>query len=116
MNHDRDGFLREACAGDEDLRREVESLFGYEGGADAWIERPVVALAAPMLNNSASSALIDQGATPPLAAGAFDLPASIGPYKILRVLGEGGMGLVYLGEQAEPFRRQVALKVIKIAP
>jgi serine/threonine protein kinase len=37
----------------------------------------------------------------------------IGPYKILRVLGEGGCGMVYLAEQQEPIRRRVALKVIK---
>jgi len=60
------------------------------------------------------TALIDQGATHPLLAGVFDHPVRIGPYAILKVLGEGGMGLVYLAEQAEPFRRQVALKVIKI--
>ena len=60
------------------------------------------------------TALIDQGLTHPGSTGVFDLPAQIGPYRILRVLGEGGMGVVYLAEQAEPFRRQVALKVIKI--
>jgi serine/threonine protein kinase len=36
-----------------------------------------------------------------------------GPYRILRMLGEGGMGAVYLAEQTYPLRRQVALKVIK---
>jgi len=37
----------------------------------------------------------------------------IGPYKLVRMLGEGGMGIVYLAEQQQPIRRQVALKVIK---
>ena len=37
----------------------------------------------------------------------------IGPYKLLEPIGQGGMGVVYLAEQAEPVRRQVALKIIK---
>src|SRR5262245_44589832 len=37
----------------------------------------------------------------------------IGPYKLLQPIGEGGMGAVWLAEQQEPVRRQVALKVIK---
>ena len=41
------------------------------------------------------------------------IPAKVGPYTILRVLGEGGMGVVYLAEQRTPVRRTVALKVIK---
>ena len=38
---------------------------------------------------------------------------TFGPYRILRLLGEGGMGAVYLAEQTRPIRRQVALKVVK---
>ena len=37
----------------------------------------------------------------------------IGPYKLLQVIGEGGMGLVYMAEQTEPVKRKVALKLIK---
>ena len=37
----------------------------------------------------------------------------LGPYKLIRQLGEGGCGIVYLAEQTSPIRRQVALKVIK---
>ena len=44
----------------------------------------------------------------------MERPSSqIGRYKLLNVLGEGGMGIVYLAEQKHPIRRQVALKVIK---
>ncbi|MEM9412322.1 MAG: serine/threonine-protein kinase [Planctomycetota bacterium] len=42
-----------------------------------------------------------------------DNPLEIGPYKLIRELGEGGMGTVFLAEQQLPVRRQVALKVIK---
>ncbi|MFO0924885.1 MAG: serine/threonine-protein kinase [Pirellulales bacterium] len=41
------------------------------------------------------------------------LGSSIGPYKLLEPIGEGGMGVVYMAEQREPVRRTVALKVIK---
>jgi len=43
----------------------------------------------------------------------LELGSHIGRYKLLRILGEGGMGVVYLAEQIQPVRRRVALKIIK---
>jgi len=47
-------------------------------------------------------------------ASTLDRPQSIGPYRILQLIGEGGMGEVWLAEQVEPLRRRVAIKVIKL--
>ncbi|HKB05586.1 MAG TPA: serine/threonine-protein kinase, partial [Gemmataceae bacterium] len=45
--------------------------------------------------------------------GGAEVGTRIGPYQLVRVIGEGGMGTVYLAEQEQPVRRQVALKIIK---
>src|SRR5688572_23781956 len=44
-----------------------------------------------------------------------ELPATIGPYRVQQQLGVGGMGEVYLAEQTTPFRRAVAVKIVRIA-
>jgi serine/threonine protein kinase/Tol biopolymer transport system component len=93
----REGFLAEACGDDADLRREVESLLGHEGGVDTVLERPAVAIAAPMLNNSTSSSALTG--------------RQIGPYQIGALLGAGGMGEVYRARDTS-LNRDVAWKVL----
>ena len=82
---ERETWLAAVCD-DEDIRAEVLAL-----------------LAAPLGDTQ----------TVDVAAPGDDVPEKIGPYRILRALGEGGMGAVYLAEQRAPVRRRVAIKWIK---
>lgn len=95
---ERTSFVAEACAHDEHVRREVESLLDSDRLADGFIETPAAAL----LANSAP----DQPLEAELASG-----TALGPYEILGLLGSGGMSQVYRARDTR-LGRIVAIKVI----
>ena len=90
---ERAAFLDDACASDAALRRDVEGLLRASDRAGGFLE----------------------GRTPGShAANGEEIGTRIDRYTLLEKLGEGGCGIVYLAEQQEPVRRQVALKIIKL--
>jgi eukaryotic-like serine/threonine-protein kinase len=92
---ERASFLDRACAGDEELRRELESLLVSDGQAQAFIESVPARMAADLFNNQSK-----------LGAG-----ERIAHYEILGQLGSGGMGEVYLAKDTK-LDRNVAIKLL----
>jgi serine/threonine protein kinase len=91
---DRTEALERLCGDDAALRREVEAFLAHEKRAGADLNTAVVPGALLRLDLETS-------------------PEAIGPYRVLRELGRGGMGVVYLGERADgEYRKQVAIKLI----
>ncbi len=96
---ERTSFIALACAGDGSLREEVESLLVSHQSAADFIENPVFEAGAKLLIDERKELL--QG-------------RRIGPYRIIREIGRGGMGAVYLAERDdEHYRQHVAIKLIK---
>ncbi len=92
----RDQFVEEACAGDEELRREVDSLLEAHEEAGDFIESP-----------PAEAFQVAQG------LGTGPSYERLGPYRLLERVGSGGMGAVYRAERDdEEFRKQVAIKIV----
>ncbi len=64
-------------------------------------------------SDASAGGILRTGAGVEVPSARIDRPTSIGPFRLMRRLGEGGMGVVYEAEQEVPFRRRVALKLIR---
>jgi serine/threonine protein kinase len=97
QDHDeRKAFLESVCDGDNDLRREVESLISSFNGADEFLEQPAIGQFASIVINDGPSLVTGQ---------------TVGHYTILKQIGKGGMGEVYSAKDAR-LNREVAIKVL----
>ncbi len=89
----RAALLDQLCAGDGQLRAEVESLLRAAANRPQFLASPTSDAAGPTSEVCGTR---------------------IGPYRLLQEIGQGGFGSVYMAEQEEPVRRRVALKIIKL--
>jgi eukaryotic-like serine/threonine-protein kinase len=115
---DRRAYLERACAGDAELLSRVEVLLRGAETDDGFLSAVsgVSGGSAPAWPGGRAGA-IDGDRAPGQGNGAHggtQVGTSIGPYRIVSQVGEGGFGAVYLAQQDRPVRRRVALKVIKL--
>lgn len=107
---ERLGYLHGACAKNPALLKRVEALLRADKSAGAFL-----ALSAAELDPGGIEPELDEtqasGMPPGLTESAGE---TIGRYRLLQQIGEGGFGVVYMAEQREPVKRRVALKIIKL--
>jgi serine/threonine protein kinase len=90
----RAAFLDQACGEDKDLYREVDSLLACSGATLSVLAEPVQVTVGEMISQGREG-------------------QRIGPYRLIRLLGRGGMGVVFLAERADgQYNRQVAIKLM----
>ena len=95
---ERSAYLDAACSSDTELRRRVEELLQSAETAEDFF----------------AAGAMEVAHSPFLFPVSEQVGGRIGPYKLLQQIGEGAVGTVYLAEQEQPVRRQVALKIIKL--
>jgi eukaryotic-like serine/threonine-protein kinase len=93
----RQGWLDEFCAGDESLKSEIESLLKHQTSAENFLENSVSQFAAKLLPEDNGQPVVQK----------------VGNYRIIKEIGHGGMGVVYLAEREDQFQQQVAIKLLK---
>jgi serine/threonine protein kinase len=90
---ERSAFLERECVGSPELRQAVEDLLALDADAGSFLKHP-------FLESTTADSLNPSG-------------IYIDDYHLLHLIGEGGMGEVWLAEQKQPVRRRVAIKLIK---
>jgi serine/threonine-protein kinase len=104
----REAAIARACAGDATLRAHVEALVAADAGSSTFLETPAAEYAADVVRVASRTTDPDQ------REGPGDL---IGPYRLIREIGHGGMGRVFLASRADgQFDQQVALKLVRGGP
>jgi serine/threonine-protein kinase len=94
----RPAVLDAACAGDPELRRDVEALLEADAGSEAFLASALQA------GLRLAGSLADPG----------EVPAAVGPYRLLHEIGRGGMSRVFLAERADgEFEKRVAVKLLR---
>ncbi len=123
---ERAAYLDQACTGNPDLRRRLEEVLAGHARRGSRLDRPPFAPVEHQRDDAtATLAHADPDATTAMESGvstprAAAIPTGegigtviAGRYTLVEVIGEGGMGSVYLASQTEPVKRQVAIKLIK---